>query len=135
VDRTNSNVRFTETLDYTEAVVRRYRALGGTRPTQHVLRKVSALRRPGGSGALGREAQPRRSEQFGVLPAASTRLQAGLPKAPLDAVSPLRGRADAGKIAQGQGAAVQGQAIRAGIDAARDPRPAPPAPADPPRRR
>jgi hypothetical protein len=45
VDRTNSNVTYAETLDYTEAVIRRYRRNGGTQPTEEALRKVATLRR------------------------------------------------------------------------------------------
>jgi hypothetical protein len=44
VDRTNSNVTFRETLDYTEAVINNYRRDGGTRPTQAALVKVQSLR-------------------------------------------------------------------------------------------
>ena len=44
VDRTNSNVTFQETLDYTEAVIQHYRRNGGTRPTQAALVKVQSLR-------------------------------------------------------------------------------------------
>lgn len=44
VDRTNSNVTFRETLDYTEAVINNYRRNGGTRPTQAALVKVHSLR-------------------------------------------------------------------------------------------
>ena len=44
VDRTNSNVTFLETLDYTEAVINNYRRNGGTRPTQAALVKVRSLR-------------------------------------------------------------------------------------------
>ena len=51
VDRTNSNVTFTETLDYTEAVIRNYRRNGGSRPTQEALTKVSALRKISGKGS------------------------------------------------------------------------------------
>lgn len=44
VDRTNSNVTFRETLDYTESVIKRYRGYGGSRPTQAALTKVRSLR-------------------------------------------------------------------------------------------
>jgi Transglycosylase SLT domain len=44
VDRTNSNVTFRETLDYTEAVINHYRRNGGTRPTQAALVRVQSLR-------------------------------------------------------------------------------------------
>lgn len=44
VDRTNSNVTFRETLDYTEAVIDHYRRHGGTQPTQAALLKVQSLR-------------------------------------------------------------------------------------------
>lgn len=50
VDRTNSNVTYTETLDYTEAVIRRYRRNGGTQPTAKAMRKVSTLRRVSSRG-------------------------------------------------------------------------------------
>lgn len=122
VDRTNSQVRYPETLDYTEAVIRRYRALGGTRPLQHVLRQVAALRRPGAAAATGRGEHRDQGNRIGVRPAASPRLQPGLPKAPLNAVSPLRHRS--GGLAQGQGPAKgspgRGSGIRAGIDPARN---------------
>jgi soluble lytic murein transglycosylase-like protein len=45
VDRTNSNVTYTETLNYTDAVIRHYRRNGGTQPTQEASRKVASLRR------------------------------------------------------------------------------------------
>lgn len=48
VDRTNSNVTFRETLDYTEAVIHNYRGNGGTRPTSEALAKVAALRKVSG---------------------------------------------------------------------------------------
>ncbi len=44
VDRTNSNVTYQETLNYTEAVIRNYRNNGGTGPTQGALAKVHSLR-------------------------------------------------------------------------------------------
>ena len=45
VDRTNNNVTYAETLDYTEAVIRHYRGNGGTQPTHEAVRKVGTLRR------------------------------------------------------------------------------------------
>jgi soluble lytic murein transglycosylase-like protein len=45
VDRTNSNVTYAETLDYTDAVIRHYRRNGGTQPTEEASRKVATLRR------------------------------------------------------------------------------------------
>jgi hypothetical protein len=45
VDRTDSNVTYLETLNYTEAVIRHYRRDGGTAPTQGALLKVAYLRR------------------------------------------------------------------------------------------
>jgi hypothetical protein len=45
VDRTNSNVTYLETLNYTEAVIRNYRRNGGNAPTQGALIKVAFLRR------------------------------------------------------------------------------------------
>jgi soluble lytic murein transglycosylase-like protein len=50
VDRTNSNVTYAETLDYTDAVVRHYQRNGGTQPTDEVTRKVATLRRLSYSG-------------------------------------------------------------------------------------
>ncbi len=44
VDRTNSNVTFRETLDYTESVINNYRRAGGAQPTQAALIKVRSLR-------------------------------------------------------------------------------------------
>lgn len=44
VDRTNSQVTYLETLNYTEAVIKHYRRHGGTQPTQAALTQVRALR-------------------------------------------------------------------------------------------
>jgi hypothetical protein len=44
VDRTNSNVTYQETLNYTEAVIRSYRHNGGTGATEGALTKVRTLR-------------------------------------------------------------------------------------------
>lgn len=44
VDRTNSQVTYLETLNYTEAVIRHYRNYGGAAPTQTALRQVHTLR-------------------------------------------------------------------------------------------
>jgi soluble lytic murein transglycosylase-like protein len=44
VDRTNSNVTYRETLDYTEAVISSYRRGGGAAPTAGALTKVHLLR-------------------------------------------------------------------------------------------
>lgn len=44
VDRTNSQVTYQETLNYTEAVIRHYRRYGGTAPTQTALDQVQTLR-------------------------------------------------------------------------------------------
>lgn len=44
VDRTNSQVTYLETLNYTEAVINHYRRNGGTHPTQAALTQVRALR-------------------------------------------------------------------------------------------
>nr|WP_093187938.1 lytic transglycosylase domain-containing protein [Thiocapsa sp. KS1] len=44
VDRTNSQVTYLETLNYTEAVINYYRRNGGTHPTQVALKQVHALR-------------------------------------------------------------------------------------------
>ena len=54
VDRTNNNVTYAETLDYTDAVVRHYRRNGGTQPTDEVIRKVTTLRRLSYSGKARR---------------------------------------------------------------------------------
>jgi hypothetical protein len=54
VDRTNSNVTFRETLDYTEAVINNYRRNGGTQPTQAALVKVHSLRGMRNSGQARR---------------------------------------------------------------------------------
>jgi len=50
VDRTNSNVTYAETLDYTAAVIRNYRRNGGKHPTEAAMKKVAALRKISGSG-------------------------------------------------------------------------------------
>jgi len=47
VDRTDAAVTFSETLDYTEAVIRNYRNLGGNHPTETALKKLALLRRQG----------------------------------------------------------------------------------------
>jgi membrane-bound lytic murein transglycosylase B len=60
VDRTNSNVTFRETLDYTEAVIRNYRGNGGTRPTGEAMAKVAALRKVSGHGSRTGNAKARR---------------------------------------------------------------------------
>ena len=44
VDRTNSQVTYLETLNYTEAVINYYRGNGGTQPTQAALTQVRQLR-------------------------------------------------------------------------------------------
>lgn len=44
VDRTDSNVTYRETLDYTEAVIGYYQRNGGVQPTQGALTKVRSLR-------------------------------------------------------------------------------------------
>jgi hypothetical protein len=44
VDRTNSQVTYLETLNYTEAVINNYRRHGGTAPTQTALNQVYTLR-------------------------------------------------------------------------------------------
>jgi membrane-bound lytic murein transglycosylase B len=50
VDRTDSNVTYLETLNYTEAVIRHYRRNGGRAPTEAALQKVAYLRRLNDSG-------------------------------------------------------------------------------------
>jgi soluble lytic murein transglycosylase-like protein len=54
VDRTNSNVTYAETLDYTDAVIRHYRRNGGTQPTDEAVHKVATLRRLSYSGKARR---------------------------------------------------------------------------------
>lgn len=44
VDRTNSQVTYRETLNYTEAVISNYQRQGGTAPTQTALTQVQTLR-------------------------------------------------------------------------------------------
>lgn len=44
VDRTNSQVTYLETLNYTEAVIRHYRGYGGAAPTKTALTQVRSLR-------------------------------------------------------------------------------------------
>jgi soluble lytic murein transglycosylase-like protein len=117
VDRTNSNVRFAETLDYTEAVVRRYRQLGGTRPTAAVLRKVSALRRRPGSESPANEST-RQPDAFGLLPTTSARLQARLPSALADERSSSADPRDESRFARGQSRSPPGSGLRSGVDPA-----------------
>jgi soluble lytic murein transglycosylase-like protein len=50
VDRTNSNVTYIETLNYTAAVIRNYRRNGGKHPTEAAMKKVAALKKISGSG-------------------------------------------------------------------------------------
>jgi soluble lytic murein transglycosylase-like protein len=50
VDRTNSNVTYAETLDYTAAVIRNYRRNGGKQPTEAAMRKVAMLKKISNSG-------------------------------------------------------------------------------------
>lgn len=45
VDRTNSNVTYAETLNYTAAVIRNYRRNGGKRPTEEAMKKVAMLKK------------------------------------------------------------------------------------------
>jgi hypothetical protein len=54
VDRTDSNVTYLETLNYTEAVIRHYRRNGGSQPTESALRKVALLRRITNAGQARR---------------------------------------------------------------------------------
>ncbi len=50
VDRTNSNVTYAETLNYTAAVIRNYRRNGGKHPTEAAMKKVAALKKISSSG-------------------------------------------------------------------------------------
>lgn len=50
VDRTNSNVTYAETLNYTAAVIRNYRRNGGKHPTEAAMKKVVALKKISSSG-------------------------------------------------------------------------------------
>lgn len=54
VDRTNSQVTYLETLNYTEAVINNYRRHGGTAPTQAALHQVRTLRGVRNSGKARR---------------------------------------------------------------------------------
>jgi len=115
VDRTNSNVRYPETLDYTEAVARRYRALGGTKSTTDLLRKVSALRRSAGTTPPKRQAT-RQRDPFGLLPAASAQLENRLPNTvPETRVSPQR-LSEANDSSGDQLRPILGRGIRPGND-------------------
>ena len=82
VDRTNSNVRYPETLDYLEAVARSYRRLGGTKSPAPILRRVAALRKGSGHNDGPRSKTGAHHDER-VLPQASPRLAAGIPVAPL----------------------------------------------------
>jgi hypothetical protein len=89
VDRTRGQVRFAETLNYTETVVRRYQQLGGSKDTAPILRKVAAFQgRP--APAPASRSPGREPEVLGLLPATNPKLEARLPKAPLDGRSPLQ---------------------------------------------
>jgi soluble lytic murein transglycosylase-like protein len=50
VDRTNSNVTYAETLNYTAAVIRNYRRNGGKHPTEAAMKRVAMLRKISNSG-------------------------------------------------------------------------------------
>lgn len=50
VDRTNSNVTYAETLNYTATVIRNYRRNGGKHPTEAAMKKVAMLKRISNSG-------------------------------------------------------------------------------------
>ena len=118
VDRTDSNVTYAETLSYTEAVVRRYRKLGGTQPTDAVLRKVSALR-----GRRGQAKQnltpPSESDPALILPKVSPSLEVGRLLSSVGVSSPRGSPASATATGQrvAQRSAVRG-ALRTGIDPA-----------------
>jgi hypothetical protein len=88
VDRTNSSVRYKETLDYMETVARRYRRLGGTKPTDAILRKVAVLRQGSRHGKRRDDPAPPEYEDL-LLPAGSPRLQTGIGPSRLDRRSPL----------------------------------------------
>jgi hypothetical protein len=78
VDRTDSNVVYPETLNYTEAVVRRYQRFGGVKPTAGILRKVAVLRGRGRTSEHQTLKSEDRSEISLLLPKASPRLNANL---------------------------------------------------------
>ena len=80
VDRTGSKVHYTETLDYMEAVARRYRQFGGAQSTAPILSKVSALRQRSRSGDRRRGSSAIHDDR--LLPPASPRLSAGIPRTP-----------------------------------------------------
>ena len=111
VDRTNANVRFAETLDYTQAVARRYRQLGGSKSMAQLLAKVSALRRQSGATRMAVEAVSRPAT-LGVLPTTSARLRTRLPSVPLDALSLMDRSGGGGQTAGRQ----SGIGLRRAID-------------------
>ncbi len=125
VDRTDSNVTYAETLGYTESVIRRYRKLGGTQPTEAVLRKVAALRGKRGH-AKQRQARPSETEPGLLLPKVSPNLEVGKLLSSLESPSRIGSPAVAAQSARAHDRSLIRSGLRTGIDPAI--RPAVPAP-------
>ena len=114
VDRTNSRVRYTETLDYVEAVVRRYRRLGGVKPTDDVLTRVSRLRGPGTRRSNAEKATGGKGHAM-FLPSVSPRLQDAIPSSPLNVPAQSREASD-GDHATRSTSGFVGEVRRTGVD-------------------
>jgi hypothetical protein len=130
VDRTNNNVTYAETLGYTEAVIHRYRKLGGKQPTEAVLRKVTALRSKRGH-TKQRPALASDNDSGLLLPKVSPQLDVGNLLSSLEPSLPGRPSRGAAPPARAADRPVIRGGLRTGIDPAVR-RPAPvrsPAPA------
>jgi hypothetical protein len=124
VDRRGGNVTYAETLGYTEAVIRRYRKLGGKQPIEAVLRKVSALRSNRGS-TNPRQALPSDTGSALLLPKITPRLDDGNWLSPLQSPLALRSPTRAAVPARATDRSVIRSGLRTGTDpAVRQPMPA-----------
>ena len=117
VDRTDSNVTYAETLGYTEAVIRRYRKLGGTQPTEAALRKVAALRGKRGH-AKQRHTRPSETDPGLLLPKVSPNLAVDNLLSSLEPPSQLGSPTVAAQPARSIDRTVIRSGLRTGIDPA-----------------
>jgi hypothetical protein len=117
VDRTGSNVTYAETLGYTESVIRRYRKLGGTQPTEAVLRKVTALRGKRGH-AKQRQTRPSENEPGLLLPKVSRNLEIGNLLSSLEPLAPFDSPVVSAQPARATDRSVIRSGLRTGIDPA-----------------
>jgi len=117
VDRTDNNVTYPETLGYTESVIRRYRKLGGTQPTEAVLRKVAALRGKRGH-TKQRKTRSSEAETGLLLPKVSPNLEVGNLVSSLAPPARVGSPADAAQPARGSDRSAIRSGLRTGIDPA-----------------